>query len=156
MKRSRLDRIDRNILKRLQSEGRVTNVELEKSVGISAPPCLRRVRALQEEGFIKGFYAEVDQAKLGYGVNVFAMVKLRSHAEDELTRFENFINNQEEVRECYMLAGDIDFLLKIVSKNWDTYQDFLTHTLTKAPNVDSVRSSLSVRPSKFKPGVPID
>lgn len=156
MKRARLDKIDRNILKRLQSEGRVTNVELAKSVGISAPPCLRRVRALQEEGFIKGYFAQIDHAKLGFGVSVFAMVKLKSHAEDELGAFENYVCSLPMVRECHMLAGDVDFLLKIVAKNWDAYQDFLTDTLTKAPNVDSVKSSLSVRPSKFAPGIPIE
>ena len=156
MRRSKLDRIDKNILNRLQSDGRVTNVELAKSVGISAPPCLRRVRALESEGFITGYNARVDQAMMGYGVNVFAMVKLKSHAEEDLKAFEKHIDSLPMVRECYMLAGDVDFMLKIVAKDWDSYQAFLTEKLTSAPNVSSVKSSLSIRSSKLQPGIPIE
>ena len=156
MRRSKLDKIDKNILSRLQSDGRVTNVELAKSVGISAPPCLRRVRALENNGFIKGYNARIDPALLGYGVNVFAMVRLKSQAEDDLKVFESYIDTLPMVRECYMLAGDVDFLLKIVAKDWDAFQNFITEKLTSAPNVSSVKSSLSLRSSKAQPGIPID
>ncbi len=156
MKRPRLDKIDKNILGRLQHDGRITNVELAKYVGISAPPCLRRVRALEEEGYIKSYHAQVNQALLGYGVNVFAMVCLKSQAEEDLKVFEEYINGLSMVRECYMLAGDVDFMLKIVAKDWDSYQEFLTQKLTSAPNVTSVKSSLSIRSSKSQPGIPIE
>ncbi|MGH1455582.1 MAG: Lrp/AsnC family transcriptional regulator [Alphaproteobacteria bacterium] len=156
MKRPRLDKIDRNILGRLQHDGRVTNVELARYVGISAPPCLRRVRALEEEGYIKSYHAQVNQALMGYGVNVFAMVRLKSQAEEDLKVFEKYIDDLPMVRECYMLAGDVDFMLKIVAKDWDSYQEFLTSSLTSAPNVTSVKSSLSIRSSKSKPGIPIE
>jgi len=156
MSRSRLDKIDKKILKRLQEDGRVTNVELAKFVGISAPPCLRRVRVLQESGFIKGYFAKVDATKLGYGVNVYAMVKLKSHAEKELTVFEEYVTKFPMVRECHMLAGDVDFMLKVVAKSWDDYQEFHQEFLGSAPNVVSVKSSLSIRSSKSLPGIPIE
>ncbi len=156
MPRSRLDKIDKNILKRLQEDGRVTNVELAKSVGISAPPCLRRVRVLQDAGYIKGYFAKVDAAKLGYGVHVFAMVKLKSQAEKDLEAFEKYVGALPMVRECHMLAGDSDFVLKIVAKSWDDYQEFHTSQLTTAPNVEAVKSSLSIRATKSLPGIPIE
>ena len=156
MRRARLDKIDKKILKNLQDDGRMTNVELAKNVGISAPPCLRRVRALEEAGFIKSYHAYVDSSYLGYTVNVFAMVKLTSQAETDLDAFEKQVSEWEQVRECHMLAGDVDFMLRIVAKDWDDYQEFLTHHLTAAPNVTSVKSSLAIRTSKRKPGVPVE
>lgn len=156
MKHSRLDKIDRKIIQRLQSDGRVTNVELAQSVGISAPPCLRRVRALEDAGFIKSYHARVDKSALGYGVTIFASVKLASQAEADLVRFEKHVASLPMVRECYMLAGDVDFILKIVAKDWDAYQELLTNELTTAPNVSSVKSSLAIRSIKDEPGVPIE
>ena len=156
MKRVKLDKIDRKILINLQENGRMTNVELAKNAGISAPPCLRRVRALEEAGYIKGYHVDVDAAMLGYGVTVFAHVKLVSQAETDLQKFETTIKSWPQVRECYMLAGDTDFLLKIVSHDWDSYQHFLTENLTAVPNVTSVKSFLTIRTSKNAPGVPID
>lgn len=156
MKRVKLDKIDRKILKNLQENGRITNVELAKEAGISAPPCLRRVRALEENGFIKGYHAKVDPTVLGYGVTVFAQVKLVSQAESDLKKFEALINEWEMVRECWMLAGETDFILKIVAVDWDDYQHFLTEKLTAAPNVTSVKSSLAIRASKDEAGVPIE
>lgn len=156
MKRVKLDKIDRKILKNLQEDGRITNVELAKEAGISAPPCLRRVRALEENGFIQGYHAKVDPVVLGYGVTVFAQVKLVSQAETDLKKFEELIHSWEKVRECWMLAGETDFLLKIVAHDWDDYQQFLTEHLTAAPNVTSVKSSLAIRASKDETGVPIE
>lgn len=156
MRRSKLDKIDKKILRDLQDNGRITNVELAKNVGISAPPCLRRVRALEDAGYIRSYHAQVDPGILGYGVTVFALVKLTSQAEKDLEKFEKQIEGWPMVRECHMLAGDVDFMLKIVAKDWDTYQDFLTHELTAAPNVTSVKSSLAIRSAKNAPGVPIE
>ena len=156
MKRVKLDKIDKKILKNLQDDGRITNVELAKSAGISAPPCLRRVRALEEAGYIMGYHAQIDPQVLGYGVTVFAQVKLVSQAETDLKQFEDLIASWDVVRECWMLAGETDFLLKIVAHDWDAYQHFLTEKLTAAPNVTSVKSSLAIRASKQQPGVPID
>ena len=156
MRRSKLDKIDKKILQRLQSDGRITNVELAKEVGISAPPCLRRVRALEEAGFIKSYHAQIDPSILGYSVTVFAMVRLESQAEKDLEKFEKHMSELPMVRECHMLAGDVDFMLKIAAKDWDSYQEFLKDELTSAPNVVSVKSSLGIRSAKNEPGVPID
>ncbi len=156
MRRSKLDKIDKKILQMLQADGRITNVELAKVVGISAPPCLRRVRVLEEAGYIKGYNAQIDPAILGYSVTVFARVRLESQAEKDLEAFENHMISQPMVRECHMLAGDVDFILRIVAKDWDSYQEFLTKELTSAPNVVSIKSSLGIRSAKDEPGVPID
>ncbi len=156
MQRVKLDRIDRRILKDLQAEGRITNVELSRRAGISAPPCLRRVRALEEAGFILGYHAELEPKALGYHVTVFAQVGLSSQAEPDLEAFEQTVQSWPEVRECYMLADETDFLLKVVAADWDAYQNFLTTKLTAAPNVSHVKSALSIRAAKSEPGVPID
>lgn len=156
MQRVKLDKIDRRILRDLQSNGRMTNVELSKRAGISAPPCLRRVRALEESGFIRGYHAEIEPKMLGYNVTVFAQVGLTSQAEVDLDAFESAVRSWPQVRECHMLAGETDFLLKVVAADWDAYQHFLTTQLTAAPNVSHVKSALSIRASKSEPGVPVD
>lgn len=156
MARVKLDRIDRQILRDLQAHGRMTNVELAKRVGISPPPCLRRVRALESAGYIRGYHADVDSEALGFGVIVFAQVGLSSQAESDLEAFESLVGGWPEVSECHMLAGETDFLLKIFSEDWDSYQRFLTTRLTPAPNVSHVKSALAIRSSKCMPGVPID
>lgn len=155
MRRAKLDRIDRQILRDLQENGRTTNVELAKRAGISAPPCLRRVRALEEAKVIRGYHADIDAEELGFGVTVFALVGLQSQAEPDLRAFEQLTLGWDEVRETHMLAGETDFLLKIVATDWDSYQRFLTTRLTAAPNVAHVRSALAIRAAKQLPGVPI-
>jgi DNA-binding Lrp family transcriptional regulator len=156
MQKVKLDNIDRQILQNLQAEGRITNVELSKRVGISAPPCLRRVRALEETGYIKSYHATLDPKALGYNITVFAQVGLASQADNDLIAFEQIISEWPEVRECFMLAGETDFLLKIVAADWEAYQTFLTAKLTAAKNVSLVKSSLSIRTAKVEPGIPIN
>jgi len=153
---TRLDPIDRKILAELQADGRMTNVELARRVGISAPPCLRRVRTLEEAGLIKGYHAEVDSRELGFEVQVFAMVGLHSQAETDLSAFEARCRNWPLVRECHMLNGEIDFILKCVAPDLSTFQSFLTGQLTSADNVASVKTSLVIRCAKDDPGVPFD
>lgn len=151
-----LDEIDRRLLGELQDDGRITNVELASRVGLTAPPCLRRVRALEEKGVIRGYHAELDGATLGFAITVFAMVSLKSQAEDALRAFEAHVADLPAVRECHMLNGEIDFILKIVSKDLQSFQEFLTSHLTPAPNVASVKTSLVIRNAKNEPGVPIE
>ena len=151
-----LDSIDRRLLAELQAEGRVTNVDLARRVGLTAPPCLRRVRALEEAGVIRGYHAELDAPSLGFTITVFAMVSLKSQAEEDLRAFELHIATLPEVRECHMLNGEIDFILKIVSKDLQSFQEFLTSKLTPAPNVASVKTSLTIRTAKSEPGVPLE
>lgn len=155
MQKVKLDRIDKRILADLQEDGRMTNVELARRAGISAPPCLRRVRALEEAGFVRGYHADLDPAALGFNVTVFAHVGLNSQAESDLKAFEDLVHSWPEVRECHMLAGETDFLLKIVERDWDSYQQFLTRHLTAAPNVAHVKSAMTIRSAKTTPGVPI-
>ena len=145
MARAKLDRIDRRILSDLQANGRMTNVELAERAGISAPPCLRRVRALERAGIIKGYHADLSPEQLGYSVSVFALVGLNSQAEADLKSFEELVSSWNEIRECHMLAGEADFLLKIVAETWDEYQKFLTTRLTSAPNVSHVKSMMVFR-----------
>ncbi len=151
----KLDHIDRRILHDLQEQGRMTNVDLARRAGISAPPCLRRVRVLEEAGYIRGYHADLDPKALGYNVTVFAQVGLTRQAESDLQAFEALVRTWPEVRECHMLAGEADFLLKVLAEDWDAYQRFLTTKLTGAPNVSHVKSALSIRTSKAEPGVPI-
>lgn len=156
MAQSRLDPIDRRILTELQADGRMTNVELAKRVGISAPPCLRRVRTLEEAGYIKGYHAEIDARELGFEVQVFAMVRLHSQAEADLSAFESRCRAWPLVRECHMLNGEIDFILKCVAPDLSSFQSFLTEELLRADNVASVKTSLVIRCAKDEPGVPFD
>lgn len=152
----KLDDVDRRILKDLQADGRMTNVELAKRIGISAPPCLRRVRALEDHQVIRGYHADINPDALGYSVMVFAFVGLNSQAETDLQDFEALVHDWPEVRECHMLVGETDFILKIVAHDWDHFQQFLTSKLTPAPNVSHVKTALAIRSNKDEPGVPID
>jgi DNA-binding Lrp family transcriptional regulator len=151
----RPDAIDRQILKELQDNGRMSNVELARRVGISPPPCLRRVRALEQAGLISGYRALLDAKSLGFEVTAFAMVHLASQAETDLAMFEDFVRRQPLVRECWMLSGEIDFLLKCVAPSLPAFQALVTE-LTAAPNVRNVKTSLTLRNSKDAPTVPLD
>ena len=152
----KLDSVDRQILHDLQDRGRMTNVDLARNAGISAPPCLRRVRALEDVGIIKGYHADIDSDALGYSVKVFAFVGLISQAETDLQDFEMMVSTWPQVRECHMLMGETDFLLKIVAHDWDDFQKFLTSHLTPAKNVSHVKPALSIRSAKQLVGVPIN
>lgn len=156
MARQKLDQIDRQILQDLQADGRMTNVELASRTGISAPPCLRRVKNLEDAGVIRGYHAEINPEALGYDVRVFALVQLDDQTEADLRRFEEMVTDWPLVRECNMLAGEYDFVLKVVSRDWDEYQAFLTSELEAAPNVRAVKSTLAIRQSKWAPGVPVE
>ncbi|MBJ6370893.1 Lrp/AsnC family transcriptional regulator [Sedimentitalea arenosa] len=156
MAMTRLDPIDRKILAELQADGRMTNVELARRVGISAPPCLRRVRTLEESGLIEGYHADVNERELGFEVQVFVMVGLDSQAEAELSAFEERCRNWPLVRECHMLNGEVDFILKCVAPDLSGFQSFLTGELLTTPNVASVKTSLVIRRAKDEPGVPFD
>ena len=156
MASTRLDFIDRKILAELQADGRMTNVELARRVGISAPPCLRRVRTLEENSYIKGYHADVNAKELGFEVQVFANVGLASQAETDLSAFEAKCKSWPLVRECHMLNGEVDFILKCVAPDLSSFQTFLTGELLTTPNVASVKTSLVIRGEKDEPGVPFD
>lgn len=156
LRRFKLDKIDRKILKELQDDGRITNVELSKRAGISAPPCLRRVRALEEAGLIQSYHAHLNPQALGYGITVVANIKLKSQNETDLKAFEQKCQEWEKVRIVYLMSGDVDFILKIVAHDWEDYQQFLSNELTTFPSVASVKATPLLRTIKLEPGVPID
>ncbi|MFM8542042.1 MAG: Lrp/AsnC family transcriptional regulator [Chakrabartia sp.] len=149
------DSIDLHILSELQNDGRMTNVDLAGRVGLTAPPCLRRVRTLEEDGVIEGYHAQLNPMRLGYTITVFALVSLKSQAESDLREFEEHVASLAPVRECHMLNGEIDFVLKIVARDLQEFQEFLTTSLTTAPHVAGVKTSLTIRTSKNVPGVPV-
>ncbi|MGB8365627.1 MAG: Lrp/AsnC family transcriptional regulator [Rhizomicrobium sp.] len=156
MERHKLDSIDLRILYELQENGRITNVDLSRRAKITAPPCLRRMRALEKAGYIKGYHAELDGKALGFEVTGFAFVGLVSQAEADLKRFEELARAWPQVRDCYMLSGEMDFLLKCVAEDLSSFQSFVTDTLTAAKNVASVKTALAIRASKHAPGIPIE
>ena len=155
MRRVKLDRIDLRILKDLQEQGRITNVELARRAGISAPPCLRRVRALEEAGYIRAYHADLHPESLGYEVMFFALVGLDGQSEAVLNTFEDLMAGWPEVRECHMARGPHDFVLKIVAQN-TAHENELTTKLTAAPHVATVQTIQVIRTSKHRPGVPLD
>jgi DNA-binding Lrp family transcriptional regulator len=155
MRRVKLDRIDLQILQDLQEDGRITNVELARRAGISAPPCLRRVRALEEAGYIKGYHADLDAEELGFEVTFFALIGLDSQSENVLDKFESLVGGWPEVRECHMARGPDDFVLRLVARN-TAHENELTRRLTSAAHVVTVKTIQVIRTAKSTPGVPID
>lgn len=151
-----LDVTDWHILKALQVNGRMTNVELASQVGITPPPCLRRVRALEQAGLIRGYVALLDEVRLGFEVTAFAMVRLHHQAEADLRAFENRLLKWPVVREAHMLSGDVDYMLKCLAPTLSAFQDFVLKDLTAAPNVASVKTTLVIRRAKFEPGAALD
>ena len=150
-----LDETDWRILRELQADGRITNIALANRIGLSPPPCLRRVRALEEAGLITRYTALVDEIRLGYALTAFAMVRLHNQAESDLRAFENRILGWPLVREAYMLSGESDFILKCIARDLPEFQSFVLDELTSAPNVASVKTFLTIRRTKREPGVPI-
>jgi DNA-binding Lrp family transcriptional regulator len=153
--RDRLDAIDLKILAELQNDGSITNVELARRVGLSAPPCLRRVRALEEAGIIRGYRTLLDPQLLGYEVICFAMVQLASQTQADLAAFQGRIADWPTVRECWTLSGEVDFILKCVATNMTAFQAFVGD-LTALPNVRNVRTALSLDKVKDEPLVPLE
>ena len=156
MKNVKLDRVDLRILRELQKNGRMTNVDLAHEAGLSAPPCLRRVRALEKAGFIRGYHADIAPDKLGFGMTVYINVELINHAEADVSNFIKLMDTWPQVRECYLLTGETDFLLKVVAEDWESFQKFITMHLTAAPNVHRLRSAPVMKRTKYEAGVPIE
>jgi DNA-binding Lrp family transcriptional regulator len=151
----KLDSTDWRIVKELMADGSLTNVALAGKVGLSAPPSLRRVRALEEAGVITGYTALVDERALGFDLTAFAMVGLHKQAEADLRAFENRILGWPIVREAYMLSGESDYILKCVTRDLPAFQEFILKELTAVPNVASVKTTLTIRRAKLAPGVPV-
>jgi len=150
-----LDEIDRKILAELQADGRMTNVELAKRVGISPPPCLRRVRRLEEAGYILGYHAQINGPVLGWQIVFFVIVGLESQKQSVLEQFETLVASWPEVRECHMIRGGGDFLLKLVARD-PGHENQLTTRLTNAAPVAKVQTLQTIRTSRDLPGVPLE
>nr|WP_262913439.1 Lrp/AsnC family transcriptional regulator [Rhizobium halophilum] len=146
--RADLDAIDIKILRELQQDGRMTNVELAERVGISAPPCLRRVRKLEEAGVIEGYHALLNGPKMGFDLVAFCMVGLKRQADGDLKSFASRVEKWPIVREAWMVSGDSDFLLRCTAQNLSVFQDFVMEVLTADEHVDTVRTMLTIRQVK--------
>jgi DNA-binding Lrp family transcriptional regulator len=150
-----IDEVDRHILAELQADGRMTNVELARRVGLSAPPCLRRVRRLEEQGVIRGYHADLDPQVLGWEITFFALVGLETQKQAVLQAFEAMVCEWPEVRECHMIRGGGDFMLRLVARD-TAHENALTSRLTGAASVLRVQTLQTIRTTKDESGVPVE
>ena len=156
MPHRQLDAIDRRILEHLQDNARISNVDLAARVGISASPCWRRVRELEESGVISNYVTLIDAASVGLMVSVFVNVSLERQVERELEVFQNAIRGRPEVMECYLMTGEADFLLRVVVPDLMAYERFLMDHLTRVPGIASIRSSFALKQVKYRTALPLD
>jgi Lrp/AsnC family leucine-responsive transcriptional regulator len=150
-----LDKIDREILKVLQGDARVPNVDLAEKVGLSASPCARRVKALEDAGIISRYATVVDQKAVGLPVSVFVSVTLERQVEGALAIFEKEILRRPEVMECYLMTGEADYLLRVVVADLDAYERFLVLHLTRVPGIANIRSSFALKQVAYRTELPI-
>lgn len=155
MSKDALDAIDRKILRLLQGNGRLTNLELADQVGLSPSPCLRRMKRLEEDGYIKRFVAVVDQDKVGLAVSVFVQIKVESQELNALGRFETTIRRWPEVLECYLMTGPRDYLLRVVVEDVAAYERFIKEKLTKLEGISTMESSFALSQVKYTNQLPI-
>jgi Lrp/AsnC family leucine-responsive transcriptional regulator len=155
MPKVELDPIDRRIIAALQSDGRMTAQELADRVGLSASPCARRVRLLEERGVITGYTAVIDQDLVDLPISVFASIKLERQREEELERFNTAISRWPEVVDCYLMTGQRDYLLRIVVRDLHAYDRFLKEKLTRLDGVASIESSFALSQIKRSNQLPI-
>lgn len=150
-----LDAIDRRILAELQRDGRITNQALAEKVGLSATPCLRRVKRLEEAGILRGYVAVVDQKAVDLPVSVFISIKLERQRAQELDRFAEAVSRWPEVMECYLMTGQFDYLLRVVCADLGAYEEFLRSKLTQLEGVGSIESSFSLAQVKYSRVLPV-
>ncbi len=151
----KLDGIDRKILVALQSDGKIPIAALSERVGLSASPCARRVRLLEQAGIIKGYAAIVDQKKVGLPVNAFASIKLERQREEDLDRFEEAVARWPEVVDCYLMTGPRDYLMRIVAADLEAYEGFIKDKLTRLENIASIETSFALGQVKRSEILPI-
>jgi DNA-binding Lrp family transcriptional regulator len=151
-----IDSTDLKILRILQDEGRISNLDLAKKINMSPPPTLRRVRDLEQGGFIDEYRANINATKLGFDLTVWIFVSLKNQNEESLRQFEKLVWGWEQVRECYMLNGEVDFILKCVSKNMEDFNNFLTNQVTSYENISSVKTAFAIKNTKSLGKVPLD
>jgi len=150
-----LDATDRRILEVLQSDARIANVDLAQQVNLSPSPCLRRVRRLEEEGYVRGYVSLLDPAAIGLPVSVFVQISLERQVDDALDEFERQIVSRPEVMECYLMTGDSDYLLRVVAPDIAAFQRFLLDHLTRIPGVASIKSSFALKQVSYRTALPL-
>lgn len=151
-----LDKTDRKILEILQREGNLSNLELADRIALSPSPCSRRVKMLQEAGYFKGNVTLVNPEAIGMNVHVFIQVKLGHQIRRELKAFEQTVSSWPEVMECYLMAGDFDYLIRVAMPSLDAYQHFLDEKLTQFEGIESVKSSFSLKQVRYKTELPLN
>ncbi|GLU31837.1 Lrp/AsnC family transcriptional regulator [Trinickia caryophylli] len=154
--RAKLDRIDIKILAELQRNGNTTNANLAAAVGLSASPCLQRVKRLEAAGVISGYGAHINMAKLTNTVSVFTEVMLRDHRRDDFVRFEANVRDIDEITECHLVSGGYDYLLKFVVKDIGHYQEVVERLLDRNLGIEKYFSYIVIRSPFVKHGVPLD
>lgn len=147
--------VDAKILRRLQNNARISNVDLARAVGLSPSPCLRRVRALEDSGLIRSYAALLEPSALGLDVSVFVRVSLEKQVEKALERFEAAVMKRSEVMECYLMTGDSDYLLRVVVPDIESFERFLLDHLTRIPGVASIKSSFALKQVKYRTALPL-
>ncbi len=156
MVKKQVDNTDLKILRILQDEGRISNLDLAKKISMSPPPTLRRVRDLEQGGYIDEYRANINPAKLGFDLTVWIFISLKNQNEESLREFEKLVWGWEQVRECYMLNGEVDFILKCISKNMEEFNQFLTNQVTSYENISSVKTAFAIKTTKSLGKVPLD
>lgn len=156
MPKFELDAIDRKILRALQADGKISVGELAQRVGLSPSPCARRVRLLEKEGVIRGYAAIVDQKRVGLPISAFASIKLERQREEDLDRFEEAVSRWQEVLDCYLMTGQRDYLMRIVTADLEAYERFIKDKLTRLENIASIETSFALGQVKRSEALPID
>ena len=156
MSKKKIDKTDLKILRILQDEGRISNLDLSKKIEMSAPPTLRRVRELEKNGYIENISANLNAEKLGFELIAWIFISLKNQNEESLGTFEKLVWGWEQIRECFMLNGEIDFILKCVVKNMNEFNDFLTTQVTPNENILSVKTAFVIKNTKKLGTVPLD
>ena len=151
----KLDEIDRRILRTLQKDGRIQNIDLAEKVGLSPSPCLRRVKILEEAGVIERYVALLNAAKVGAGLTVFVRIWLKSQDAETVDHFTDEIRRLPQVVECHLMAGDCDFLLRVVAADLDAYREFQAHSLTRIKGVQSVKTEIPMQKIKLTSELPL-
>lgn len=155
MPKADLDAIDRNILSHLQSDGRMTNQHLSEQVGLSPSPCMRRVRALEDNGVITGYVALVNPAPIGLSVSAFVRIRLDQQDDSHLALFEASVSVFPEVMECYLMTGEADYQLRVLVGSLGEFEDFLRYKLTRIKGVSQVTTSFALRPVVYRTALPV-
>lgn len=150
-----MDAIDRQILRELQKDSAITNVELARRVHLAPSPCLTRVKALEAAGVITRYVALADAKQLGLGLNVFISISLKEQSRDALAEFERRVSEHEEVMECYLMTGDSDYLIRVAVADMAALERFILNQLTPIPGIEKIRSSFALKQVRYKTALPV-